>query len=78
MHIMSQTAAKPALDTKALVLAEIRERPIRPTDLLRRLQERSKVTEDQIKTALAALIESYVVELSPDRYLRISSKKSGA
>jgi hypothetical protein len=78
MHTMSQTAAKPALDTKALILAEILQRPIRPTDLLSRLQEKSKVTEDQIKASLAALIESYTVELSPDRYLRISSKRSGA
>ena len=71
-----QTAAKQAIDVKALILGEIRERPIRPTELLRQLQQESGVIEDQLKSALAALIESYEVELSPDRYLRISLKKT--
>ncbi len=76
MHTMNQSAARPALDIKALVLEEIRGGPIRPTELLRRLREKSKVPEDQTKTALAALIESYKVELSPDRHLRVATKKS--
>lgn len=76
MHAMSQTAAKPAFDIKSLVLTEIRGGPIRPTELLTRLQENSGVSEDRAKSALAALIDSYTVELTPDRYLRIAGKKS--
>ena len=73
---MSHSAAKPAADITSLVRAEIENGPIRPTELLSRVQEKAKVSEDQAKTALATLIDSYTVELTPDRYLKIVSKKN--
>lgn len=69
-----QSAVKPAVDKRALILAVVRQRPIRPAELFNLLQQKSAIPEDQAKVALASLIESNEVELTSDRHLSLPRK----
>jgi hypothetical protein len=68
------TGTKPALDIRELVLTTLGKRPHRPTDLFEVLK--TKASEEQLKTVLAALLESHVIELSPDRHLKMSERRT--
>jgi hypothetical protein len=69
-----QSAAKLAIDNRALILAVVRQRAIRPAELFNLLQHKSGIPEDQAKAALALLIESHEVELTSDRHLCLPRK----
>ena len=68
MSVIMNSAAKPALDFKTLILETIAERDYRPVELLEELS--SRASESQLKQALAALVEAHTVELTSDRYIK--------
>ncbi len=70
---MQTGAAKPAVDVRALILDALRQRPYRPAELLEQLQTR-EISEARLKDELAALIEDQMVELSPDRYIKLRDR----
>ena len=70
MNIVMDAAAKPAPDVKALILHTIEQRDYRPADLIVELLATSRVSESQVKSGLAALVEDRVVDLTADRYVK--------
>jgi hypothetical protein len=72
MLFIMDAAAKPAPDFKDLILETIAKRNYRPVDLLEEL--RSKGSESQLRSALTALVEAHVVELTSDRYIRLRTQ----
>jgi len=72
MNDIMQTGVRTARDEEALrlVTEALRERPYRPVDLLKKLEERG-VSEVRLKGALDALLNEHRVELSPDRHITL-------
>lgn len=66
------SAARPAIDVRELILGLLHERPYRPAELFENANARD-VTETRLKDALAMLINENIVELSPERYIRLRS-----
>jgi hypothetical protein len=71
MDYIMETGAKPALDVKALILQAIAEKAYRPVELIDSISSTLGVSESQLKDGLSALVEAHVVELTPDRYVRL-------
>jgi hypothetical protein len=53
-----------------LILQALRDRAYRPIELLQQLQS-AEVTESALKDELAELINARVIELSPERHIRL-------
>jgi hypothetical protein len=70
MNRVMDTTAKLAPDVKALILETIQQRDYRPADLIVELLATSRVSESQVKSGLAALVDDRIVDLTPDRYVK--------
>jgi hypothetical protein len=70
MKSLMDAAAKPAPDVKALILHTIEQRDYRPSELIVELLATSRISESEVKSGLAALVEDRVVDLTPDRYVK--------
>lgn len=67
---MATVAIKRAAELRSLILGALRDRAYRPIDLLHHLQT-TEVTESALKDELAELINAGIIELSPDRHIRL-------
>jgi hypothetical protein len=72
---MSTVAIKRSAEIRALILNALKERPYRPIELLQRYQT-AEITESALKDVLAELIDAAVIELSPDRHIRLRESHS--
>jgi hypothetical protein len=77
MANMMHTAARPTLEARRLILDALQQRPHRPAELLEKLHS-SDVTVARLKNELAMLVDEKVIELSPDRYIRLCGPESTA
>ncbi len=69
-RVMQTGAVRSRVSVRVLILEALRKRPYHPAELLEELQS-SQISEDRLKDELAALIEAHLVELSPDRHIRL-------
>jgi DNA-binding HxlR family transcriptional regulator len=67
---MATVAIKRAAEVRNLILRTLKDRAYRPIELLQRLQS-PEVTESALKDELAELINERIIELSPDRHIRL-------
>jgi DNA-binding HxlR family transcriptional regulator len=67
---MSTVATKRATGLRNIILRTIENRPYRPIELFRYLQT-AEMTESALKDELAELINAGIIELSPDRHIRL-------
>lgn len=74
---MPIVAIKRAAEVRKLILQALRARAYRPTELLQQFQS-VEVTESALKDELAELINTGVIELSPDRHIRLREPVSAA
>jgi DNA-binding HxlR family transcriptional regulator len=74
---MATVAIKRAAEVRNLILRTLKERAHRPIDLLQQLQS-PDVTESALKDELAELINERIIELSPDRHIRLREPVSAA
>lgn len=74
---MTQTGARPALDVRALILETLQERSYRPAELLEKLHTQD-LSVTRLKDELALLVDQHVVELSPDRFIKVRGAKPAA
>ena len=65
MHSMPSVAAP---SVRNLILKMLMERAYRPTELFQQLH---KIDESALKDVLAALIDAHLIELSPDRHIKL-------
>jgi hypothetical protein len=72
---MSSVAIKRTDEIRTRILDAVRERPYRPIELLQQLQS-AGLTEAALKEALADLIDAELIELSPDRHIRLRQPHS--
>jgi hypothetical protein len=70
---MAIVAPKRATNLRSLIIRKLNEREYRPVDLLHQLLSQD-VSESAAKDELAALIDAQVIELSPDRHIRLRSR----
>lgn len=73
-HMMMHSGAKRALDVRALILEALHERPYRPAELLEKLHTQD-LCVTRLKDELALLVDQHVVELSPDRFIKVRGAK---
>ena len=69
-HLMPSMAAKRALDLRRTILDKLNEREYQPLELFRQLQS-FEISELALKDALADLLEDALIELSPDRHIKL-------
>jgi len=74
---MATVAIKRAAELRNLILRALHDRVYRPIELLRELQS-AEVTESALKDELAELMNAGVIELSPDRHIRLRQPLSAA
>jgi DNA-binding HxlR family transcriptional regulator len=74
---MATVAVKQAAQLRNLILRALKDRAYRPIELLHGLQS-AEVTESALKDALAELINAGLIELSPDRHIRLREPISAA
>ena len=74
---MAIVAIKRAAELRNLILRALQDRVYRPIELLRELQS-AEVTESALKDELAELMNAGVIELSPDRHIRLREPLSAA
>jgi hypothetical protein len=74
---MATVVIKRAAELRNLILRALNERAYRPIELLQQLQS-SEVTESALKDELAELINAKIIELSPDRHIRLREPVSAA
>jgi hypothetical protein len=74
---MATVAIKRAAELRNLILHALHDRAYRPIELLRELQS-AEVTESALKDELAELMNAGVIELSPDRHIRLREPLSAA
>lgn len=74
---MATVAIKRAAELRNLILRALQDRIYRPIELLRELQS-AEVTESALKDELAELMNAGVIELSPDRHIRLREPLSAA
>ena len=67
---MATVAIKRASELRKVILLKLKNRTYRPIELLHQLQTQ-EVTESALKDELAELINAGVIELSPDRHIRL-------
>lgn len=67
---MATVAIKRAAELRNLILRALQDRVYRPIELLQELQS-AEVTEAALKDELAELMDAGVIELSPDRHIRL-------
>ena len=60
---------KEATELRETILRALKDRPYRPIELLQEL--RAETTESALKDGLAELINAGIIELSPDRHIRL-------
>ena len=58
-----------ALNVRALILDTLSQGSYHPAELLEKFE--SQISEDRLKDELIALFESNIVELSPNRHIRL-------
>jgi hypothetical protein len=76
-RIMQAGTARSAVNLRAMILDTLRQGPFHPAELFEKLQS-PQITEDRLKDELAALIEAHLVELSPDRNIRLYQRQPAA
>jgi hypothetical protein len=76
-RIVQTGTAKSGADVRAIILQTLSQRSYHPAELLEILQS-PQVSEDRLKDELAALIEAHLVELSPDRNIRLRQHQPAA
>jgi hypothetical protein len=74
---MATMVIKRAAELRNLILRALNERAYRPIELLQQLQS-AEVTESALKDELAELINARIIELSPDRHIRLREPVSAA
>lgn len=74
---MAIVGSKQATDLRNVILRAITDHQYRPIELLRELQS-SDFTESALKDELAQLIDAGIIELSPDRHIRLRHPLSAA
>jgi hypothetical protein len=74
---MATVAIKRAAEIRNLILRTLKDRAYRPIELLQQLQS-AEVTESALKDELAELINERIIELSPDRHIRLREPVSAA
>jgi hypothetical protein len=74
---MATVAIKRAAEVRNLILRALNDRAYRPIELLQQLQS-PDVTESALKDELAELINERIIELSPDRHIRLREPVSAA
>jgi hypothetical protein len=74
---MATVAIKRPAELRKLILLALNSRVYRPIELLQELQS-VDVTESALKDELAELIDTGVIELSPDRHIRLREPLSAA
>jgi hypothetical protein len=74
---MATVVIKRAAELRNLILRALNERAYRPIELLQELQS-AEVTESALKDELAELINARIIELSPDRHIRLREPLSAA
>jgi hypothetical protein len=67
---VATVAIKRAAELRNMILLALKNRAYRPIELLHQLQT-PEVTESALKDELAELINAGVIELSPDRHIRL-------
>lgn len=67
---MSSMAQKQAPDLRRMILNKLNEREYQPLELFQQLQN-FEISESALKDALADLLEDALIELSPDRHIRL-------
>ena len=74
---MATVAIKRSAELRNMILRALNERAYRPIELLQHLQT-AEVTESALKDELAELINAGIIELSPDRHIRLRQPLSAA
>jgi len=74
---MATVGSKHAIERRNVILTAITDHSYRPIELLRELQSRD-ITEFALKHELAELINTGVIELSPDRHIKLREPLSAA
>ena len=67
---MATVAIKRAAELRNIILRALKDRAYRPIELLQHLQT-AEVTESALKDELAELINAGIIELSPDRHIKL-------
>ena len=67
---MPSMAQKQRLDLRRMILNKLNEREYQPLQLFQQLQN-FEISESALKDALADLLEDALIELSPDRHIRL-------
>lgn len=67
---MATVAIKRAAELRNIILRALKGRAYRPVELLQHLQT-AEVTESALKDELAELINAGIIELSPDRHIKL-------
>ena len=67
---MPSMAQKQGLDLRRMILNKLNEREYQPLQLFQQLQN-FEISESALKDALADLLEDALIELSPDRHIRL-------
>ena len=67
---MPSMAAKRASDLRRIILDKLNEREYQPLELFQQLQS-FEISESALKDALADLLEDALIELSPDRHIKL-------
>ncbi len=71
---MPTMTAQQAPNARERILDKLAERAYRPTELFQQLHE---ISESVLKDALAALIDARLIELSPDRHIKLRQHQVG-
>ena len=74
---MATMTTKRAAGLRNIILEALKGRAYRPVQLLQQLQS-PDVTEYALKDELAELINAGIIELSPDRHIRLREPLSAA
>jgi DNA-binding HxlR family transcriptional regulator len=73
---MAHMAVKQAPNLNTLIVNKLRDGALRPTELLEFFQK-TGISESDLKDALAVLIDSGMIRLSPDRYVQLCNIQAG-
>jgi len=74
---MATVGSKQATELRKLILRAISGLSYRPIELLRELHSR-EITESALKDELAELLSAGIIELSPDRRIKLRKPLSAA